>query len=86
MQGFCHPIAPQTVPPWAGHQALLSLRSLLRAVITAQTHAFHEHSASQCFSGSDFIESETFKQDLVVFIYLSQCFLILDNTHAAVEC
>lgn len=86
MQGLCHRIAPQTIPPWAEHQALLSLRSLLQAVITAQTHTFHEHSSPQCFSGSDFIWSEILKQDLVVFIYLSLCFLILDNTHAAVKC
>lgn len=62
---------PCTVPPWA----LLSLRSLLQAVITAQTHEFHEHSAPQGFSGSDFIWSETFKQDLAVFVYFFLCFL-----------
>lgn len=68
MQGLCHPMHCPTLGSPVP-------RSLLQAVITAQTHEFHEHSAPQGFSGSDFIWSETFKQDLAVFVYFFLCFL-----------
>lgn len=50
-----------------------------------ETHVLHQQSTQQCFSGSDFIWSETLMQDLVVFIYFSLCFLVLDNIFAAAK-
>lgn len=89
-QGLRHPIAPQPAPQWAGHMALLtpdeSAAVCNRSTHThTEPHVLHEQSARQCFSGSDFIWSETLMQDLVVFIYFSLCFLVLDNIFAAAK-
>lgn len=88
LQGLCCPTAPQPAPHQAGHAALLAPgepTATCSCSTHTRTHVLHEQSIWQCFSGSDFIRSETLVQDLVVFIYSSRCFLVLDNIFAAAK-